>query len=257
MEKQRLCDLAEKNGLTIPKTYKVKTGEIPEGIEYPVLTKADDSFAKNWKGATHICQNEEELKKAFAEIKQERILIQHYIKKKNELCLDGYSWNKGNNLFIGIASNYRYILPDRYSYYMDIFNFHNEELYRSLQGMFRDVGFEGIFSIEFLVDEKDQLYFLEINFRNSTWSYASTKAGMNLVTGWCAAMIEGESHKPVYKEIAPGFTAMVEISDFKTRVVGRKVGLGRWLKDVKNCSCTFYYQKDDKKPLRSAVLSKL
>lgn len=257
MEKQRLCDLAEKHGLSIPRTFKVKTGEVPEGLEYPVLTKADDSFAGNWKAATHICKNEEELRKAFKEIKQDRVLIQKYIKKKNELCLDGYSWNGGKNVFIAIASNYKYVLPDRYSYYMDVFNFHNEKLQKALEGMFAEIGFEGIFSIEFLVDQNDDLYFLEINFRNSTWSYAATKAGMNLVTGWCSAMLEGDTHKPVYTDVPTGFTAMVEISDFKTRVAGRRCGIGQWIKDVKNCNCTFYYDKNDKKPLRTAIFSKL
>lgn len=257
MEKQRLCDLAEKYGFSIPRTFKVKTGEVPERLEYPVLTKADDSFAGNWKAATHICQNEEELRKAFEEIKQDRVLIQKYIKKKNELCLDGYSWNGGKNVFIAIASNYKYVLPDRYSYYMDVYNFHNEKLQKALEGMFAEIGFEGIFSIEFLVDQNDELYFLEINFRNSTWSYAATKAGMNLITGWCSAMLEGDKHKPIYRDVPVDFTAMVEISDFKTRVIGRKCGLGRWIKDVKECDCTFYYQKGDKKPFRTAVLSKL
>lgn len=257
MEKKQLCDLAIKYGLSIPETYKVKIGEIPEDLKYPVLTKADDSFASNWKAATHICHNEEELKKAFEVIKQDRILIQRYIKKKNELCLDGYAWNHGKNVFIGIASNYKYVLPDRYSYYMDIFNFHNEKLQKSLEGIFSEIGFEGIFSVEFLVDAEDNLYFLEINFRNSTWSYASTKVGMNLVTGWCSAMLEGERHVPVFKEISPGFTAMVELSDFKIRVIGRKIGIRQWIKEVKNCGCTFYYQKEDKMPLVSALLSKL
>lgn len=165
---------------------------MPDGLDYPVLTKADDSFAGNWKAATHICQNEEGLRNAFGEIKQDTVLIQKYIKKKNELCLDGYSWNCGKNVFIAIASNYKYVLPDRYSYYMDVLNVHNEKLQKALEGMFAEIGFEGIFSIEFLVDQNDDLYFLEINFRNSTWSYASTKAGMNLVTGWCSAMLEGE-----------------------------------------------------------------
>jgi D-aspartate ligase len=257
MEKQRLCDLAKKHGLSIPQTFKVRTGEVPAGLDYPVLTKADDSFAGNWKAATHICQNEEELRKAFEEIRQERVLIQKYIRKKNELCLDGFSWNGGKNVFIAIASNYKYVLPDRYSYYMDVFNFHNEKLQKALEGMFSEIGFEGIFSIEFLVDQNDNLYFLEINFRNSTWSYAATKAGMNLVTGWCSAMLEGEKYKPIYREVPAGFTAMVEISDFKTRVAGRKCGIGQWIKDVKNCNCTFYYDKNDKKPLRTAIFSKL
>lgn len=257
MEKERLCLLAEKHGLMIPKTYKVNKGEIPKNLQYPVLTKADNSLIANWKSATHICENEEQLKDAFKNIVQSKVIIQHYIKKKNELCLDGYSWNHGKNVFVGIASNYKYILPDCYSFYMDIFNFHNEKIQKALEGMMSEIGFEGIFSVEFLVDENEQLYFLEINFRNSTWSYASTKAGMNLVTGWCCAMVEGESHNPVYQDIPSNFTAMVELSDFKARVTSKKIGIGQWIKEFRDCNCTFYYDKKDKRPLWTAITSKL
>ena len=45
-----------------------------------------------------------------------------------------------------------------------------------LKEILKEIGYEGIFEIEFLVDENDQLWFCEINFRNSTWSYASTCA---------------------------------------------------------------------------------
>lgn len=257
MDKEKLCQLAEKYGIKIPLTYKVKKGIIPEHLDYPVLTKADNSFYKNWKATTHICHNKEQLEKAFTEIKQDNVIIQQYINKKNELCLDGYSWNKGKNIFIGIASSYKYILPDCYSYYMDVFNFHNETIYKALTNMFSEIGFEGIFSVEFLVTENDELLFLEINFRNSTWSYAATKAGMNLVVGWSIAMLEGDRHIPLYKEIQKKFTAIVELPDFKIRVLGRKVNIFQWIKDVRKSNCTFYYDKNDRKPFFSAIISKL
>lgn len=257
MEKECLCRMAEDCGMAIPKTYRVRNGNIPNGLEYPVLTKAGNSFSDNWKESTHICRDEGQLKKAFAEIRQKDVIIQRYINKKNELCLDGYSWNKGKKVFIGIASNYKYILSDRYSSYMDIFNFQNEKLQQALERMIALIGFEGIFSVEFLVDQNDALFFLEINFRNSTWSYASTKVGMNLVIGWCRAMLEGDKHVPIYRDIEKGFTAMNELSDFKIRVLGRRVGVGRWIRDLRQCNCKFYSQRNDKKPLRAVLLSKL
>ena len=64
-----------------------------------------------------------------------------------------------------------------------------------------------------MIDKNNELHFLEINFRNSTWSYASTRVGMNLVTGWAIAVLEKEEHVPVSKEIPAGYTAMVELSD--------------------------------------------
>ena len=80
---------------------------------------------------------------------------------------------------------------------------------------------------------------------------------MNLVTGWCTAMIEGNKHISIYKSVPDGFTDMVEISDFKTRVIGKRIGLIKWLRDFKTCNCTFYYDKHDKKPLIMAMLTKI
>ena len=50
---------------------------------------------------------------------------------------------------------------------------------------------------------------------------------------------------------------MVEISDFKTRVLGKKIGLRQWVREMRECDCTFYYNKEDKKPFWTAIVSKL
>lgn len=39
---------------------------------------------------------------------------------------------------------------------------------------------EAYIEVEFLVGNNDELYFLEKEFRDSKWSYASTVVGMNL-----------------------------------------------------------------------------
>ena len=55
-----------------------------------------------------------------------------------------------------------------------------------------EIGFEGVYSIEFLIDQNDNYWFCEINFRNSTWSYAATVAGMPLPILWAEAMLTGK-----------------------------------------------------------------
>jgi glutathione synthase/RimK-type ligase-like ATP-grasp enzyme len=74
-----LNSLALKHGFNIPKTWKVRNGNIPTDIEYPVMTKAIHSFGKEWKDIVFICNNKEELKQAFEKIQSEELLLQQYI----------------------------------------------------------------------------------------------------------------------------------------------------------------------------------
>ena len=129
---------------------------------------------------------------------------------------------------------------------MTVRNFSRPEIGKALAGMMEEIGFEGICSIEFLIDQDDNYYFSEINFRNSTWSYAATKAGMNLPLLWAQCMIDGIV--PEEKKIPEGFTAMVEPIDYGKRVKTGKAELGEWLRDFKEAGCTFYYSSDDIEP---------
>lgn len=246
--KDNILKLAGKHGLQYLKTYVVDVGEIPEEIEYPVITKAIISTLDNWKGDMHICRNEEELRAAYKTIRSPRVLLQKYIEKKNELCLEGLSVNQGNNVLISIASQYNYLLEDSYSPYMTVRNLHNNEIEQILKAMIKDIGFEGIFEIEFLVDQDDQLYFLEINFRNSTWSYASTVAGMPLPIIWSRGMLNPLVVEAAYREIKEPFTAMVEFDDYIKRVKRHKVSRMVWIADLKKSKCKYYYGRRDSKP---------
>lgn len=48
MNKDVMMDLVTKHGIQVAKTWKVKVGEIPEEIEYPIMTKAINSIGKEW-----------------------------------------------------------------------------------------------------------------------------------------------------------------------------------------------------------------
>ena len=99
-----------------------------------------------------------------------------------------------------------------------------------------------------MIDREDNLYFSEINFRNSTWSYASTVAGMNLPMLWAETMLNGKLPENAEKEIEPGFTAIVEPIDYQKRVVDRNYDLNEWYKDFRNANCKYYFNEDDLKP---------
>ena len=204
-----------------------------------------------------ICNSQEELEEAFKHIRSSRVMLQKYIHKKNELALEAVSANKGTNMCIAIASTYNYILPDTYSPYMTVTNFRDEELKSKLKAMIREIGFEGIMEVEFLIDQDEKLYFGEINFRNSTWSYAATCAGMPLPIMWIAAMENQVSLENMVKNVKDGFTAMVELYDYRARVKTKKLSVLKWIKELQRADCKYYIGKHDWKPVFAWIMQKL
>lgn len=253
MDKKNILDLAKKHGLSVLEPVVVNKGEIPEGIEYPIITKDINPNSGGWKSDVFVCQNEEELKLAYSKISSPVVLLQKYIEKKTEFAFEGCSVNKGQSTLLAIKSTYKYAIPAYYSPFMTCESLHDEKLKAALEGMLAEIGYEGIFEIEFLVDQNDNAYFLEINFRNATWSYAATKAGMPLPYIWVKGMLNGKIDHDDYKEVPGGFTAMVEPIDYAKRI---ELGLStpeEWLADFKKADCGFYYSEDDLEPFYEMV----
>ena len=248
MDKFNILKCAERNGLKTLRAQVCQRGETPNDLEYPIITKGISPNLGGWKSDVHICRSKEELVKAYENIEAEMVLVQKYIEKKNEYCLEGFSVDCGRQVFITIASTYNYLLPGYYSPYMTVKNMTNERIRKHLEGMFADIGYEGIFEIEFLIDQDDELYFSEINFRNSTWSWASTIAGMNLPVLWGESMLAGKIPDNVYKTIPDHFMAMVEPIDYGKRVDTGKITPAEWIADFKDAKATFYYDEDDREP---------
>ena len=248
MDKYEILKLAQKHGLKTLTTICVEKGEIPENIEYPVITKSISPVVGGWKADVHICRSRKELFEAYKKISAPKVVIQKYIDKKNEYCIDGFCSSRGNVMFNAIESTYNYMIPGYYSPYMTVKNFSQKEIGKSLTAMMREIGFEGIYSIEFLIDQDGSYYFSEINFRNSTWSYASTRAGMNLSVLWAEAMLTDSLPENMERKIPEDFMAMVEPIDYGKRVPTGRVEWGEWLRDFKEAECTFYYNKEDIEP---------
>ena len=255
MDKSNINELAKKHGLKVLPTYRVKIGEIPDDIEFPVITKAVSSIKPGWKANVFVCHNRNELLEAYKHIQSEEILLQKYLTKKNELCLDGFSVANGRELSITIASNYNSVNKSSYSNNMTIFKLDNPDIEIPLRSMMREIGFEGIWSTEFLVDQNNDLFFLEVNFRNSTWSYAATCLGMNMVIAWSKGMWSGKIPQDFEKNIPTGYMAIAELEDYRDRVKTHKISLIRWLRELKKYDCKFLYNKWDMKPFWSAIFS--
>ena len=247
MDKEEISKLALECGAKVPKTEKLKRGELPSTLRYPVITKSLMSIKGGWKDDVFICQNEEELKMAYTKIKSEDLLVEEFIDKKNELCLDGFCVNHGKDVCIPYQSTYIRVAPRKYGNYMTLEPFKNETVLRQVEAILEKSGFNGIFSVEYLIDKNDDLWFLEVNYRNSTWSYAFTVGGVNMPLQWAKGMLMSEIDRKSFEARKKPFTAMVEPIDFGF-VVKRKISFSKWYKDMKACDCLFFYHKNDIKP---------
>lgn len=253
MDKDSINQLAVECGCKIPKAEAVRRGELPKTLRFPVITKAKVSAIGGWKSDVRICKSEKELEEAYQSIQSEELLVEEFIEKKNELCLDGFCVNHGCDVCIPFQTTYLRVAPGMYGNYMELTPFKNEVVYQQISKILRKTGYNGIFSVEYLIDKNDNLYFLEVNFRNSTWSYAFTYGGVNMPYEWAKSTLGGAIKIAEETVRKTPFTAMVEVRDFKDFVLTRKISLGKWIIDLLNTDCLYYWNKKDKRPFVSYV----
>lgn len=247
--KDNITNLAEESGLLTPKKEVVETGILPQKLHYPIITKVLASTMGAWKGDVYICKNENELIDAYKLIQSPLLILQEYIHKKGEFCMEGFSINNGEDVFIPYIAEYIRYYYNSYGHYMNMIPFPEGDFRRKIIDLLRRTKYNGIFEIEFMKGPSDENYFLEVNFRASTWNYAITVGGGNLPYYWAKSLLAGRVLLDEMELRKDSFTAMVEPDDFVNNVIKLKtISLFQWLKEWKTTDCFYYYNKNDKKP---------
>lgn len=252
LDKKNINDLAAKHGCKVLKSEIVKKGELPKTLTYPIITKAVNSILYDWKREMHICSNEEELLNAYENMRGETVLVQEYIYKKNEYCVDGFSYNAGENVEITYVANYIRFSDISYGGYMVMHLLDRKEVYDQLKNMLKEIGYTGIFCAEFLIDKNDELYFLEINLRNSGWSYASTYGGYNMPYLWAKASLERCLDMSII-EPRKRFTAIAEWDDYEVSVKTGQISFLTWLKSFLGANCHYSFNWKDPLPFLRCI----
>ena len=184
--------LAESCGFNVPVFEEVGIGDKPKIVPYPLITKAIDSTVENWKSQVFVCHNEHELALAYSQLKGERILLQQYIEKKNETGFDAFSVNEGDETYLPLQLTYYYTTETSFGNSIYFFEPKDDGLCERIKELMKKTQYCGIFSIDLLIGKDETIYFLEINFRNSAWSYPSTRAGVNLPVLWARSVLKNE-----------------------------------------------------------------
>lgn len=257
MEKEYIAHLAQSCGLKIPKTEEVNRGDMPKSVKFPIMTKSNTPTIHNWKANVFICNNENELKEAYKHITQERVILQEYIHKKNELNYEGFAINNGQDLYMPYDNRFYRNTPSSYGQYGFIEKSQQTELFHKIKELVKETKFNGIFEIEFLIDQNDNFYFLEINFRSSCWTYAYTKCGINLPIMYSQSVIYGKINTSEEHICKLPFKFMNVIPDFKINVKNGNLTFTKWVKDFLDIDCSFYFNKKDIMPFLYFIKNKI
>ena len=247
MNKNTICEMAKSCGLKIPQKEIVETGALPKTLTYPVITKTLMSIMGAWKNDVYVCNSEDELQQAYTKIKSPRLLVQEYIKKKNELAIMGFSINGGEHVYMPYQLSYFRTPESAYGSYMYFKPFEDSELAKKIQNLMQLCKYSGCFEIEFLIDENDNLCFLEVNFRFSYWNYALTYGGVNYPIAWAYATLTGNIDDSLY-HLKSYFTAMDEPGDYGQVVATKKMSIKSWIREMTHADVLYIYNKKDKKP---------
>lgn len=227
MSKITQDEIASECGFFVPKWEVVKKGEKTNWNIFPCITKPEKSVQGKGKGDIHIASSREELDVYLEEIEAEYVQIQEYLEKDFEYQLIGCSLNDGKDLII---PGYTKILrqpPNTNTGYLilspiETFNYNAEVVERFLS----TIGYNGLFSLEFIRNKKGKDYFLEINLRNDGNAYCVQTAGVNLPLIWFKYAIFGEV--PDFKEsISKPVFFIPDFIDMKSGI--KKEGLFGWI----------------------------
>ena len=227
MSKITQDEIASECGFFVPKWEVVKKGETTNWSIFPCITKPEKSVQGKGKGDIHIAYSRDELDAYLEEIEAEYVQIQEYLEKDFEYQLIGCSLNDGKTLII---PGYTKILrqpPNTNTGYLVLspienLNYNAEVVERFLS----TIGYNGLFSLEFIRDKNGRDYFLEINLRNDGNAYCVQTAGVNLPLIWLKYAISGEV--PDFKErISKPVFFIPDFIDMKAGI--KKEGLFGWI----------------------------
>jgi len=256
MLKEFQCNLALKHGMNPPRSEVVYVGQYPKDLNYPVITKVVDSTDyKHWKGYQVVCNSESELQKAYEDvfsdfIGHDRILLQEFIEKENELQIEGVSYNYGEDVYLPLqVLSYRQHKNGYGTYkFAEPYN-SGEELKQSIQGLLKEIGYSGVFEVEFLLGRDGQLYFLEINLRFTLFNYLLPQMGTNLGLIWAQAELEGILYTENILVSKKPLSVIYDDRDFQLSVLNGEIRWYHQLRDFMQSDYYLIWNKKDVKPV--------
>lgn len=229
MSKEVQSQIANECGFDIPESIRSTDVEaFKRWSTFPCIVKPAESINGS-KSDIKICHTSDELNIAMQEFQGKEFQLQQFIDKSAEFQLIGCSLDHGEKCLIpGYTSIIRQ--PDNtntgYLLYKGMDEFLSKEFLNKAHQFLKSIGYEGLFSLEFLRDKNGQDFFMEINMRNDGNAFCVTISGINLPRLWVQqesrniAELESQTVKPTH--------FMPEFDDLRV-AMHKKVGFLTWL----------------------------
>jgi len=213
MNKEKQKHLARQIGMDVANSVNIEIANgsysVPADISYPCFTKTRE-FIVGYKFTLHRCDNERELRAVLDDLAGRfdnlTLMIEDYKDIDKEYSVVGYSDGKNvvipaviEILTMAKGSNRGIALRGKI---MPCAGFEN--LILSFQQIVREVGFAGMFDIDFYLCE-GKMYFGELNLRIGGSGFAIIYQGVNLPEMHVRSLL-GESIEGMKKEITDTFT---------------------------------------------------
>lgn len=253
MNKKFICDLAEECGFYIPKGEVVSRGELPKGIKYPVITKTLTPYSSGWKRDVGIFYSDDELAEAYKGMKSEKFLLQEYVQKNGEMQIRGISYNNGQKVIIPYYSTVMRCTDTSFGGYYQYHHLNDVNLKEKVCLLLKKIRYNGIFTIDFLIDKNNTPVFLEVNFRSGAYDYADTFGNINHPYLWSQLVIDAPIN---ITNLRSDYSAIDGISEFCSFVLSHRISLGQWLKELREADCYFFFNKKDPLPLFAYLVSR-
>ena len=242
MNKLVQTECAKDIGFDVPVSIEGLVENITEcSVPYPRIIKPVESI----RGGKHIsiCNTQAEFEREVQAFnKEDKVLVQQYIRKDSELVIVGLSIDD-----MIVLPGYIHKHRDEkggttYSSVRSI-NLLPTHLISQCKRLVCRFGYQGLFGIE-LIQKGNRYFFIEINLRNDATTYSVAVAGANLPMMYYDYFNGGTiDTNPKIAEI----TSIVEFPDF-IHVLRRKVSIFRWIKQLRNSDCRYYYSNKDRTP---------
>ncbi len=248
MDKESMSQLGREVGFNVPETWIVESESDIDSVQYPCITKPILS-KDGCKSDITICNCKEQLINVIKYGSCYRYQVQRFIVKDFEYQLIGLSLNGGDEVIIPGISRCIRPCPGTNTGFLKYVNINSFEVSMDKCKTFvKEIGYSGLFSIEFLRDKSGKDFFLEMNFRNDGNSICVTKAGFNLPYIWYAYNVGFDYKKLLSECVFREVLIMPEFNDFNCFVRTRKIGLWKWLKDIYRTDAFMEYDSKDPKP---------
>lgn len=262
MSKDIMAALAEKVGLRIPKSWvlgsdmQINTNQ----VSIPCIVKPLSSI-KGSKAEIKVIKDGSGICDYLNDKRNHKYLVQEFIDKEFEYQLIGCSLNHGREVIIPGYSKCIRPCPGTntgFLEYKPLEDFNCDLV--ACESFIKDIGYQGLFSMEFLRDKQGNDYFMEINMRNDGNGISVTGAGVNLPYIWYL-YCSGANYKDEVDKEARDIFVMPEFDDFQCFVKNKKISLIKWLRDMKNTDVFMEYDPSDRKPffikLKKLIIKKI